>query len=88
MNTFETILVTCVTFHVTHNSGYTFYQKCMSLALTFNEGMCLGDLKEIQNHEKNSRKNLEMVNTKFLPIIKLTLLSVLIREQEDEQDGK
>ena len=43
MNTFETILVTCVTFYLTHNGGYTFYQKCMFLALTVNEGMCHGD---------------------------------------------
>ena len=31
---------------MTHNGGYTFYQKCMSLALTVNEGMCLGDFEE------------------------------------------
>ena len=28
---------------MTHTGGYTFYQKCMSLALTVNEVMCLGD---------------------------------------------
>ena len=39
-------LETCVTFHVTHNGGYTFYQKWMSLALTVNEGMRLGDFEE------------------------------------------
>ena len=30
---------------MTHNGGYTFYQKCMYLALTVNEGMCLGDFE-------------------------------------------
>ena len=37
--TFETILVTCVTLHVTHQGGYTFSQKYMSLALMVEEGM-------------------------------------------------
>ena len=31
-------------------------------------GKILG-FKKIQNHEKNSRKNQEMVNTKFLPVM-------------------
>ena len=31
---------------MTHNGGYTFYQKYMTLALTVNEGMCLGDVEE------------------------------------------
>ena len=31
---------------MTHNRGYTFCQKCMSIALTVNEGMCLGDFEE------------------------------------------
>ena len=31
---------------MTHKGRYTFYQKCMSLALTVNEGMCLGDFEE------------------------------------------
>ena len=31
---------------MTNNGGYTFYQKCMSLALTVIEGMCLGDFEE------------------------------------------
>ena len=45
VNTFETILVTCVTLHVIHKGGNTFSQKYMSLALTVKEVICLGDFE-------------------------------------------
>ena len=44
--TCETILVTCVTLHVTHGGGYTFSQNSMSLAPTVREGKFLGDFEE------------------------------------------
>ena len=34
---------------MTRTGGYTFYQKCMCLALTVNEGMCLWDFEEKYN---------------------------------------
>ena len=43
VNTFEAVLVTCVTLYVIHKGENTFSQKYMSLALTVKEVMCLGD---------------------------------------------
>ena len=34
---------------MTHTDVYTFYQKCMSLALTVDCGMCFGDFEEKYN---------------------------------------
>ena len=45
VNTFEAILVTCVTLHVIHKGGNTFSQKDMPLALTVKEVICLGDFE-------------------------------------------